>query len=510
MRPGSSDNRPPRLELVEITKRFGSFVANEKVSLKLEPGTFHALLGENGAGKSTLVKCIMGYHLANAGEIIVGQSVRQIRSPYDAHKLGIGMVYQHFTVVPAMTVAENLLLARPDLPHLIHWSNERKNLAAFLTTAPFKIDLNANISDLAAGQKQKVEILKQLYLHSKILILDEPTSVLTPVEADEVLGMLRRMVEAKQLSVLIITHKFREVTAYCDEVTVLRKGKVTGRGKVKDLTTADLATMMIGEQRSGKTIEKRVQEFGLPLLQIKGLEANRDNGVRAFSGFDLSVRAGEIVGVAGVSGNGQRELVEVLGGQRPATGGEIRVKGARFRMTRQEILKHHIYVLPEEPLRSACAPQMSVAENFVLRTFDRPPMAWKHWWLNRRQIRQNGRDWISRFNVKTRDETTPIANLSGGNVQRTVLARELGPGTANILVVANPCMGLDFGAVEFIHSHLVEARNRDVAILLLSEDLDELVALSDRLLVMAAGKIVYSAPINEIDRQLIGEKMASH
>jgi general nucleoside transport system ATP-binding protein len=510
MRPGRSDILPPRLELVGITKRFGTFVANEEVSLKLEPGMFHALLGENGAGKSTLVKCIMGYHLADAGDIIVGQRVQQIHNPYDAHKLGIGMVYQHFTVVPAMTVAENLLLARPDLPQLIRWSRERQNLTDFLATAPFKIDLNANVSDLAAGQKQKVEILKQLYLQSKILILDEPTSVLTPVEADEVLGMLRRMVDAQQLSVLIITHKFREVTSYCDEVTVLRKGKVTGRGKVKDLTTSDLATMMIGEHRSGRTIEKRVQEFGLPLLQIKNLEAKRDNGVRAFAGLDLSVRAGEIVGVAGVSGNGQRELVEVLGGQRPAAAGEIWVGGTRFRMTREEILQHHIYVLPEEPLRSACAPQMSIAENFVLRTFDRPPLAWKHWWLNRRQIRQNGRHWINRFNVKTRDETTPIANLSGGNVQRAVLARELGPGTAKVLVVANPCMGLDFGAVDFIHSQLLEARNRDVAILLLSEDLDELVALSDRLVVMAAGKFVYSAPINEINRQLIGEKMASH
>ena len=324
-----SDREPPRLELVNITKRFGAFVANEDVSLKLDPGTFHALLGENGAGKSTLVKCIMGYHLADAGDIIVGPSVRQIRSPYDAHKLGIGMVYQHFTVVPAMTVAENLLLARPDLPQLIRWPAERKNLTDFLATAPFKVDLNARISDLAAGQKQKVEILKQLYLHSKILILDEPTSVLTPVEADEVLGMLRRMVAAKQLSVLIITHKFREVTAYCDEVTVLRKGKVTGRGKVADLTTSDLATMMIGQNRSGKTIEKRIQEFGLPLLQIKGLEAKRDNGVQAVDGVDLAVRAGEIVGVAGVSGNGQRELVEVLGGQRPASGGEILVVGQR-------------------------------------------------------------------------------------------------------------------------------------------------------------------------------------
>jgi general nucleoside transport system ATP-binding protein len=510
MRAARSDTQPPPLELVGISKRFGAFVANDKVSLKLDPGTFHALLGENGAGKSTLVKCLMGYHLPDEGDIIVGNSVQQIRSPYDAHRLGIGMVYQHFTVVPAMTVAENLLLARPDLPQIINWSTERKGLTDFLATAPFTIDLNAKISDLAAGQKQKVEILKQLYLHSRILILDEPTSVLTPVEADEVLGMLHRMVEAKQLSVLIITHKFREVTTYCDEVTVLRKGEVTGRGKVKDLTTADLATMMIGEQRSGRTIEKRVQEFGLPLLQISGLEAKRDNGVNAFVGLDLSVRAGEIVGVAGVSGNGQREFVEVLGGQRPATGGEIRVGGDRFRMTRKEILQHHIYVLPEEPLRSACAPQMSVAENFVLRTFDRPPLAWKHWWLNRSQIRQNGRHWIGKFKVKTRDETTPIANLSGGNVQRAVLARELGPGTAKILVIANPCMGLDFGAVDFIHSQLLEARNRNVAILLISEDLDELVALSDRLVVMAAGKIVYSAPIEEIDRQLIGEKMASH
>ncbi len=501
---------PPRLALVDITKRFGSFLANDKVSLKLDPGSFHALLGENGAGKSTLVKCIMGYHLADEGDIFVGETIRQIRSPYDAHKLGIGMVYQHFTVVPAMTVAENLLLARPDLPHVINWSSERKKLNDFLATAPFKIDLNAKISDLAAGQKQKVEILKQLYLNSRVLILDEPTSVLTPVEADEVLRMLHRMVDAGQLSVLIITHKFREVTTYCDEVTVLRKGKVTGRGKVKDLTTSDMATMMIGEQRSEKVIQKRIQESGAPLLEIKGLEANRDNGVCAVSGFDLSVHPGEIVGVAGVSGNGQRELVEVLGGQRPATGGEIRVKGRRFGMTRREILDHHIYVLPEEPLRSACAPQMSIAENFVLRTFDRPPLAWNRWWLRRRRIRENGREWISKFSVRTRDETTPIANLSGGNVQRAVLARDLGPGTAKILVIANPCMGLDFGAVDFIHSQLLEARNRDVAILLLSEDLDELVALSDRLVVMAAGKIVYSAPVAEIDRQLVGEKMASH
>src|SRR5258708_6930290 len=268
---------PPPLELVKVWKRFGSFVANENVSFKIAPGTFHALLGENGAGKSTLVKCIMGYHAADEGDIIVDGASREIRSPHDACQLSIGMVYQHFTVVPAMTVAENLLLARPDLPKVIRWKEEFARLEAFLESAPFKVDLHATISDLAAGQKQKVEILKQLYLHSKILILDEPTSVLTPQEADEVLGRLRKMVDAKQLSVLIITHKFREVTTYCDEITVLRRGKQTGSGKVKDLSVSEMAAMMMGEQRRGKTIEKSVQPPGEVRLELSGLAANRDN-----------------------------------------------------------------------------------------------------------------------------------------------------------------------------------------------------------------------------------------
>ena len=310
-------HEPPLLELVNVTKSFGSFVANEKVSFKVAPGTFHALLGENGAGKSTIVKCIMGYHAADKGDIIVDGASREIRSPYDAYKLGIGMVYQHFTVIPAMTVAENLVIARPDLPKIINWKSEHKRLAQFLETAPFKVPLGARISDLAAGQKQKVEILKQLYLNSKILILDEPTSVLTPQEADEVLSMVRRMVDAGKLSVLIITHKFREVTTYCDEITVLRKGKLVGGGKVNEMTTSEMAAMMMGEQPRGKTIEKAVQMPGPMLLEIKDLRANRDNGIEGVCGVNLSVRAGEIVGIAGISGNGQRELVEVLDGQRP-------------------------------------------------------------------------------------------------------------------------------------------------------------------------------------------------
>jgi len=501
---------PPPIELVGITKRFGTFVANEDVSFKIAPGTFHALLGENGAGKSTLVKCIMGYHQADEGDIIVDAASRDIRSPHDAYKLGIGMVYQHFTVVPAMTVAENLILARPDIPRVIKWKAEQERLEKFLETAPFKVDLHARVSDLAAGQKQKVEILKQLYLNSKFLILDEPTSVLTPQEADEVLGLLRRMVDAGRLSVLLISHKFREVTGYCDEITVLRKGRFAGGGKVKSLTTADMAAMMMGEQRRGKTIEKAAQTPGPVLLEIKNLHANRDNGIEGVCGVDLGVRAGEVVGIAGISGNGQRELVEVLGGQRPATGGEVHVNGAVFSMTRLEMFEHQVFILPEEPLRNACAPQMSVAENLALRTFDRAPQSRGRWFLSSRAIREHGRHWIERFKIKTPSAESPIGNLSGGNVQRAVLARELGPGTAKVLIAANPCFGLDFAAVDFIHSQLIEARNKGVAILLVCEDLDELLALADRVVVMSGGKLVYEAPAGQADIKLIGEKMAGH
>lgn len=501
---------PPPLELVGVTKRFGSFVANENISFKLAPGTFHALLGENGAGKSTLVKCIMGYHAADEGDIIVDGASRDIRSPHDAHRLGIGMVYQHFTVVPAMTVAENLLLARPDLPAVVNWKTELAALEKFLETAPFKVDLQSTVAELAAGQKQKVEILKQLYLNSKILILDEPTSVLTPQEADEVLGMMRKMVDRNELSVLIITHKFREVTGYCDEITVLRKGKLAGSGKVKDLTVDQMASMMMGEERRESTVAKAPSRPGEVMLEIKALHANRDNGIEAVCGIDLSVRTGEILGIAGISGNGQRELVEVLGGQRPAVSGEVCVGGKPFHMTRQEMRGQRYYILPEEPLRNACAPLMTVAENIALRTFDRPPLSAAGFLLKGRALRENGRKWISKFNVKTPGPSAPIASLSGGNVQRAVLARELGPADAKVLVVANPCFGLDFAAVDFIHSQLLEARNQGVAILLICEDLDELLALSDRVAVMAGGKLVYETPVEKADVKEIGHKMAGH
>ncbi len=501
--------KPPELEVVNMTKRFGSFAALDHVSLHLKPGTFHALLGENGAGKSTLVKCVMGFYTPTSGDVLIDKRSRPIASPRDAHKYGIGMVYQHFTSVSAMTVAENLVLSRYDSSNLINWKKEYERLNTFMSAAPFQVPLDVPISQLAAGQKQKLEILKQLYLQSKILILDEPTSVLTPGEADEVLGLLREEATAGKLSVLMISHKFREVMAFADEITVLRKGKFAGHGLVKDLTVADMAEMMMGDRREPTPVEKTIHPDPVPVLEIQNLHANKDNGLEAVSGINLSVHSGEIVGIAGISGNGQRELVEVLAGQRPATSGQIRVNSEPYQATRTEMFHHRVFALPEEPLRNACVPHMSVAENMALRTFDRPPQA-KGIWLRLKAIRQIAVGLIQQFSVKTTSPDAPIGTLSGGNVQRAVLARELSADQIKLLIAANPCFGLDFSAVEFIHSQIIAARNRGVAVLLVSEDLDELLKLSDRIVVISGGKFVYESPIAEADFTTIGQSMAGH
>ena len=413
------------VEAVAMTMRFGDFTALDNVELKVKPGTFHALLGENGAGKSTLVKCIMGYYHPTAGDVLVDGREQAIANPKDAHALGLGMVYQHFTLVPAMTVAENLVLARDDVPAVIDWGKEKKALEAFLARMPFKVPLDAKVSDISAGERQKCEILKQLYLKRRFLILDEPTSVLTPGEADEVLGMLRSMVIAGELTILMITHKFREVMAFADEVTILRRGKLAGAGKVADLTPDAMARTMIGAEEL--TIQPaRTGQTGAARLELAKLNALDDAGAVAVRDVSLTVRAGEIVGIAGVSGNGQRQLVEVLAGQREAESGEIRVAGDVYHASREEMRRHKMSLLPEEPLKNACVGGMSVADNIAFREFDRAPFASGGWWLNRAAFRQDATRKIARYKIKTRTPDTPISALSGGNVQRAVLARELG------------------------------------------------------------------------------------
>jgi general nucleoside transport system ATP-binding protein len=501
---------PPELQVVNMTKQFGQLVALDNVSMQVKPGTFHALLGENGAGKSTLVKCIMGFYQPDRGEILLDQQGAPIGSPRDAHRHGIGMVYQHFTSVPAMTVAENLVLSRLDSPALINWPQEYEHLQAFMAQAPFQVPLDLPISQLAAGQKQKLEILKQIYLKVRILILDEPTSVLTPQEADEVLGLLRETVTASQLSVLLISHKFREVMAFCDEITVLRKGKFAGSGAVSALSIADMSEMMMGDRRQPQPVEKTIQADPSVVLQVRELQADKDNGLEAIRKINLQVQRGEIVGIAGISGNGQRELVEVLAGQRIATGGQVLVNGKRYQATRTQMFLHGVFTLPEEPLRNACVAHMSVAENLAFRTFDRAPQAKGGIFLMLKAIRQMAFGLISTFNIKTPAPETPVGNLSGGNVQRTVLARELSADHIQLLIAANPCFGLDFAAVEYIHTQILAARNRGVAVLLVSEDLDELLKLADRIVVISEGRLTYDQQIGSADFAAIGRSMAGH
>ena len=474
----------------------------------MRPGSFHALLGENGAGKSTLVKCIMGYYHQTEGNVLVGGREQAIANPRDAHALGLGMVYQHFTLVPAMTVAENLVLARDDVPPVVNWPREKAELETFLARMPFKVPLDARVSDISAGERQKCEILKQLYLKRRFLILDEPTSVLTPGEADEVLGMLRGMVVAGDLTILMITHKFREVMKFADEATVLRTGKFAGRGMVQDLTPDDMARTMIGAEQL--TLQPaRVGDVGKTRLELSHIEARDDAGAIAVHQVSLAVRAGEIVGIAGVSGNGQRQLVEVLAGQREAESGEIRVAGEIYHASREEMRRHQMSLLPEEPLKNACVAGMSVADNLAFREFDRTPFASLGWWLNKAAFRASAERKIALYKIKTRSPDTPIASLSGGNVQRAVLARELG-GEVEVLIAANPCFGLDFAAVAQIHAEIMAARNRGAAVLLVSEDLDELLELSDRLVVMFHGQLVYEARASEANLTEIGRHMAGH
>src|SRR5450830_109937 len=452
------------LEVIGAGKSFGEFRALDEVSIKIKAGTIHALLGENGAGKSTLVKGLVGYSPLDQGIIQADRREVEIRGPRVPNTLGIGMVYQHFTLAPSLSVAENLLLARGLVRWRIHWNLERQALEEFMAAMPFRLDLDRLISSLSAGEKQKLEILKQLYLRRRLLILDEPTSVLTPQEADEVLGLMRDLTRREELTVLMITHKFHEVTAYADDVTVLRKGRLVGSTAVAD------------------------------------------------------TKPGEIVGLAGISGNGQKELVEALLGQRRRLSGAVQINGADYQASRTEMRERKVFALPEEPLRNACIAGMNVAENMALRNFDVAPYrrsGWLRWSVNRTAMRKQALALIAAFNVKPPLPERAIGTLSGGNVQRAALARELGDSTrqedaVNVLIVANPVFGLDFASVADIHARLLQARALGTAILLVSEDLDELLELSDRILVMTDGAIVHATDAASADRAELGRWMAGH
>jgi ABC-type uncharacterized transport system ATPase subunit len=503
-----------RVEMLGFSKRFGALQALEDVSLTVEAGSFHALLGENGAGKSTLVKSLIGFYRADAGSVMVDGREREITSPRDAGALGIGMIFQHFTVVPGMTVAENLALAGRDLAPVIRWPAERARLAAFMRTAPFPLDLDARVAELAAGEKQKLEILKALYTRRRFLVLDEPTSVLTPLEADEVLGQMKALCRSGQLTVLIITHKFREVFGFCDEVTVLRRGRRTGAAKTAETGRDQLAGWMMGVDPSETVAPVAAPAApalaGAPRLQVQGLRVAGTEGRLAIDGLSLQVQPGEIVGVAGVSGNGQRELVAALTGVLPIAGGQVSVDGQPYAPTRRSMTALQVRSLPEEPLHNACVGHLSVGENLALRNFDRAPLR-QGWFLSGAALKAQALAGIAAFKVKTPGPAAAIQTLSGSNVQRAVLARELGAVNdvpPRLLIVANPCFGLDFQATAEIHARLRSARDAGTGVLLVSEDLDELLALASRLVVLSHGQVALECPTTSADIAAIGRAMA--
>jgi general nucleoside transport system ATP-binding protein len=496
------------IEAVGMTMRFGAFTALNNVSIKIKAGRFHALLGENGAGKSTFVKCVMGFYHATDGQLMVDDREVEVPDPRAAHAHGLGMVYQHFTLVPSLTAAENLVISREDAPGIIDWREERKALASFMASMPFQVPLDQTVDKMAAGEKQKLEILKQLYLGRRFLILDEPTSVLTPGEADEVLGVVRELCQTGKITVLMITHKFREVTAFADDVSVLRHGAHIGSGKVSDFSTDMLAEMMVGAELPDQSAD-RTGEPGKVVLSLSGIRAADRSGLKEIHIDDLEVRSGEVVGIAGISGNGQMELMEILSGQRAHSTGEIKVKGQPYKATRPEARALGVRILPEEPLHNACVPMMSVAENLGFRNYDVNGGGKTRFWVRKRAMGEYGTDLIKSYKIKTTSTDAPMSSLSGGNVQRTVLAREL-TGEVDLLLISNPCFGLDFSAVAEIRSRIIAARNAGTAVLLMSEDLDEILELSDRILVMSEGRLSFETTAAQADVGEIGRHMAGH
>jgi ABC-type uncharacterized transport system ATPase subunit len=495
------------VEAIGITKRFGAFTALAEVSLKVAPASVHALLGENGAGKSTLVKCLLGYYRADAGAFLINGREETIARPADADRLGLGMVYQHFTLVPAMTVGENLVMSRASVPPLIDWRRERAELESFMARMPFRVPLHAEVGTLAAGERQKTEILKQLYLQRRFLVLDEPTSVLTPQEAEEMLALVRDLAHGGDITVLIITHKLKEVARFADDVTVLRRGRYAGAGKARELSAAEMTALMIGEPQAPASLERRGEREAEERLLVRALRT--DEGDAGRPGLDiahLAVHPREIVGIAGVSGNGQKELAEVLGGQRMPAAGEVIVAGETYTATRAEAQACAVRVLPEEPLRNGCVPRMSVTENLNLRSFDRDSRGGRRAWLDGAGMAERARRLMAGYGVRAPSREVPIGVLSGGNVQRCVLAREL-DGEVSLLIVANPCFGLDVKAVAEVRARIMAARNAGTAVLLISEDLDEILELADRIVVMHAGKIVHETQGAGADARTIGAHM---
>jgi simple sugar transport system ATP-binding protein len=475
-----------RVEMRGITKRFPGVLANDNVSFDVNAGEVHALLGENGAGKSTLMRMLYGLYRPDEGEILIDGTPHVFHSPADAIRAGIGMIHQHFMLVPSLTVAENVALGlKSSREPLLDLKLVSQRLRDLSQAYGLKVDPSARVAHLSVGEQQRVEILKALYREASLIILDEPTAVLTPQEVNDLFTTLKRMVNEGH-GLVFISHKLNEVVAISDRVSALRDGRMIGTRPVEGVTREELITMMVG--REVKPLAHQPLKAGPVRLSVRDVCAVSDRGTEALRGVNLEIRSGEILGVAGVSGNGQRELAECLAGLRKVTAGEITIDGQDVTHAHLRKRMEAAAYIPEERMRDGAIKDFTVLENLFLRDHSSPRFSFGIF-LSVAKMAAHARELVKEFNVKTPQLETPIKNLSGGNIQKLIMARELSR-DPKLLIAAQPTRGVDIGATEFIHQRLLEQREAGKAILLISEDLDEIRSLSDRIAVMYEGKIM--------------------
>jgi simple sugar transport system ATP-binding protein len=501
----SNEPKTPILEMKGITKRFPNIVASDHVDLELYPGEVLALLGENGAGKSTLMNVLAGMYRADEGEIFIKGKRVEIDSPRDAMLLGVGMVHQNFMLVDTMTVAENIILGMTDQPFLSDLEDVGKKIRELSEQYNLQVDPESYIWQLSVGEQQRVEILKLIYRGAEILILDEPTAVLTPQESKELNGIVQQMTREGK-SAIFITHKMDEVISYSDWVRVLNKGRLVAVKKTSETNPEELARMMVGRDVLFR-LEKKEREFGDLALELKDVHAIDDKGLPALDGISLEIRSGEILGIAGVAGNGQKQLVEVLTGLRKTSKGTIRIFGEdKANKSPLDIINSGVSHIPADRIARGIAGDMSVASNLAMKCYRKPPLV-KKGVLHPSRILELAHRMIDLFSIATPTPQTHVKFLSGGNIQKTILAREI-DACRGLLIAAYPSRGLDVGATEFVRNQMIAQSEAGTAVLLISEDLEELVSVTDKIAVFFEGRIMGILPSDEADIEKMGMMMA--
>ncbi|MDO5661852.1 MAG: ABC transporter ATP-binding protein [Brachybacterium sp.] len=495
-----------KLELRGITKVFGSFVANDHIDLVVEPGEIHSLLGENGAGKSTLMNVLYGLYRPDGGEILLDDAPASFSGPGDAMAAGIGMVHQHFMLVPPFTVAENVVLGHePTRGGLLDLAEARRLVTEISSRFGFELDPDAVVEDLPVGAQQRVEIIKALSRRAEVLVLDEPTAVLTPQETDELMAIMRQLRD-EGTSIVFITHKLREVKAVADRITVIRRGKIVGTAEPSADQT-ELASLMVGRSVA-LDLEKSPAELGEVALTVEDLSVVDDAGTILLDRVSFEVAAGEILGIAGVQGNGQTELTEALLGLQKGTRGSARLGGTELvGRTTKQVLDAGVGFVPEDRTHDALIPDFTVAENLVLDQHDRAPYG-SVLALHPKAIHDNAVTQVDQYDVRTSSVDSPVSTLSGGNQQKVVMARALGRDLA-LLITSQPTRGVDVGSIEFLHRRLIAERDAGTPVVIVSTELDEVAQLSDRIAVMYRGRILGIVPGNE-DRDVLGLMMAGY